>query len=244
MNKKLDKILENEIKRFNTIIAYQDKMSLTEGSYRFYNEADEPGTEEAPVDDAPPVDAAVDGTEAPATDGTEGTDGLSDQNMGTEAPPTDGTEEMPADDTMGAEEDVTEVDVTDLVNDTNEIKGKISSIEGNLSKMDTIMSKVDNLTNNISKMDTLIGKMEMLAQQVELMRPPTEAERRKALAKDSYPFNVSIDQYNNGEGVKTQTDLENKPNKMSMLDNLMADYNDSAVKDSFYAPKENPLTNK
>jgi hypothetical protein len=236
MNKKLDNILENEIKRFNTIIAYQDKMSLTEGSYRFYNEADEPGTEEAPVDDAPPVDAAV--------DGTEGTDGLNDPDMGAEAPATDGTEEMPADDTMGGDEDVTEVDVTDLVNDTNEIKGKISSIEGNLSKMDTIMSKVDSLTNNISKMDTLIGKMEMLAQQVELMRPATEAERRKALAKDSYPFNVSIDQYNNGEGVKTQTDLENKPNKMSMLDNLMADYNDSAVKDSFYAPKENPLMTK
>jgi hypothetical protein len=240
MNKKLNNILENEIKRFNTIIAYQDKMTLTEGSYKFYNEADEPGTEEAPVDDAPPVDAAVDGTEAPATDGTEGTDGLNDPDMGAEAPATDGTETPD----MGGDEDVTEIDVTDLVNDTNEIKGKISSIEGNLSKMDAIMSKVDNLATNVSKMDSLVQQMTALAQQVELMRPPTEAERRKALAKDSYPFNVSIDQYNNGEGVKTQTDLENKPNKMSMLDNLMADYNDSAVKNSFYAPQENQLTKK
>jgi outer membrane murein-binding lipoprotein Lpp len=240
MNKKLNNILENEIKRFNTIIAYQDKMTLTEGSYKFYNEADEPGTEEAPVDDAPPVDAAVDGTEAPATDGAEGTDGLNDPDMGAEAPATDGTETPD----MGGDEDVTEIDVTDLVNDTNEIKGKISSIEGNLSKMDAIMSKVDNLATNVSKMDSLVQQMTALAQQVELMRPPTEAERRKALAKDSYPFNVSIDQYNNGEGVKTQTDLENKPNKMSMLDNLMADYNDSAVKNSFYAPQENQLTKK
>jgi hypothetical protein len=241
MNQKLDKILENEIKRFNTIIAYQDKMSLNEGSYRFYNEAEEEApAQDAPVDDAPPADAALDGTEAPATDGTEGTDGTEDPNMGTEAPATDGTETPD----MGTEEDVTEVDVTDLVNDTNEIKGKISSIEGNLTKMDSIMSKVDNLTNNISKMDTLIGKMEMLAKQVELMRPPTEAERRQALAKDSYPFNVSIDQYNNGEGVKTQTDLENQSNKMSMLDNLMADYNDSVVKDSFYASQDNPLMKK
>jgi hypothetical protein len=240
MSKKLNNILENEIKRFNTIIAYQDKMTLTEGSYKFYNEADEPGTEEAPVDDAPPVDAAVDGTEAPATDGTEGTDGLTDPDMGAEAPATDGTETPD----MGGDEDVTEIDVTDLVNDTNEIKGKISSIEGNLSKMDTIMSKVDGLANNISKMDSLVQQMTALTQQVELMRPPTEAERRKALAKDSYPFNVSIDQYNNGEGVKTQTDLENKPNKMSMLDNLMADYNDATVKNSFYAPQENQLTKK
>ena len=215
---KLNKILENEIKRFNTIIAYQDKMSLSEGAYRFYNEAEEEvPAQDAPVDDAPPADAAIDGTEAPATDGTED---------------------------VATDEDVTEIDVTDLVNDTNEIKGKISSIEGNLSKMDSIMSKVDNLTNNVSKMDELIGKMEMLAKQVELMRPPTEAERRKALSKDSYPFNVSIDQYNNGEGVKTQTDLENQPNKMSMLDNLMADYNDGAVRDSFYAPQPNQLMNK
>jgi hypothetical protein len=239
---KLNKILENEIKRFNTIIAYQDKMSLSEGAYRFYNEAEEEvPAQDAPVDDAPPADAAIDGTEAPATDGTEVTDGTEDlnaQDMGTEAPATDGTEDVATD------EDVTEIDVTDLVNDTNEIKGKISSIEGNLSKMDSIMSKVDNLTNNVSKMDELIGKMEMLAKQVELMRPPTEAERRKALSKDSYPFNVSIDQYNNGEGVKTQTDLENQPNKMSMLDNLMADYNDGAVRDSFYAPQPNQLMNR
>jgi len=239
---KLNKILENEIKRFNTIIAYQDKMSLSEGAYRFYNEAEEEvPAQDAPVDDAPPADAAIDGTEVPATDVTEVTDGTEDlnaQDMGTEAPATDGTEDVATD------EDVTEIDVTDLVNDTNEIKGKISSIEGNLSKMDSIMSKVDNLTNNVSKMDELIGKMEMLAKQVELMRPPTEAERRKALSKDSYPFNVSIDQYNNGEGVKTQTDLENQPNKMSMLDNLMADYNDGAVRDSFYAPQPNQLMNK
>lgn len=237
---KLNNILENEIKRFNTIIAYQDKMSLSEGAYRFYNEAEEEvpvtdGTEEAPVD--PAVEPTTDGTEAPAVDGTE--DAPADDITAT-----DGTEQAPADDMGATDEDVTEIDVTDLVNDTNEIKGKISSIEGNLTKMDAIMGKVESLSSNMSKMDDVISKMEALAKQVELMRPPTEAERRKALAKDSYPFNVSIDQYNNGEGVKTQTDLESEPNKMSMLDNLMADYNDSTIRDSFYAPQDNPLMRK
>lgn len=238
MSKKLNTLLENEIKRFKTITAYQDKLTLDEGSYRFYNEADEPGTEDVPVDDAPPVDAAVDGTEAPvadvATDGTEGTDGLTDPDMGTETPSTDGTEAP-----MGDEE-VTEVDVTDLVNDTNEIKGKISSIESNLTKMDSLMGKLDTIESNLGKMDALIGKMEAMAKQVELMRPPTEEERRKALTKDSYPYSVTIDQYNSNQGVKTQTDLENSP-KMNMLDTIMNDYNDGVVKDSFVAPAQNPF---
>jgi hypothetical protein len=238
MSKKLNTLLENEIKRFKTITAYQDKLTLDEGSYRFYNEADEPGTDDTTIDDAPPVDAAVDGTETPvtdvATDGTEGTDGLTDPDMGTENPATDGTEAP-----MGDEE-VTEVDVTDLVNDTNEIKGKISSIESNLTKMDSLMGKLDTIENNLGKMDALIGKMEAMAKQVELMRPPTEEERRKALTKDSYPYSVTIDQYNNNQGVKTQTDLENSP-KMNMLDTIMNDYNDGVVKDSFAPPAQNPF---
>ena len=217
MSKKLNTLLENEIKRFKTITAYQDKLTLDEGSYKFYNEADEPGTDDTTIDDAPPVDAAVDGTEAPvtdvATDGTDGTEGTDDLTD----PATDGTEAPVGD------EEVTEVDVTDLVNDTNEIKGKISSIESNLTKMDSLM-----------------GKLDTIDKQVELMRPPTEEERRKALTKDSYPYSVTIDQYNNNQGVKTQTDLENSP-KMNMLDTIMNDYNDGVVKDSFAAPAQNPF---
>jgi hypothetical protein len=92
-------------------------------------------------------------------------------------------------------------------------------------------------------MDSLIGKMEALAKQVELMRPPTEEERRKALANDSYPFSVTLDQYNSGvNNVKTQTDLEQK-SKMSMLDNIMSDYSDSTVKDSFVVQQDNPFNN-
>ena len=234
MSKKLNTLLENEIKRFKTITAYQDKLTLDEGSYKFYNEADEPGTDDTTIDDAPPVDAAVDGTEAPvtdvATDGTDGTEGTDDLTD----PATDGTEAPVGD------EEVTEVDVTDLVNDTNEIKGKISSIESNLTKMDSLMGKLDTIENNLGKMDALIGKMEAMAKQVELMRPPTEEERRKALTKDSYPYSVTIDQYNNNQGVKTQTDLENSP-KMNMLDTIMNDYNDGVVKDSFAAPAQNPF---
>ena len=236
MSKKLKNLLESEIKRFNTIIAYQNNLGLDEVSYRFYNEVDDVSGGEPPLTDTEaPVDATeepIDGTEAPV-------DGAEEQpvdNMDTQVDPV--AEVPPTED-----EEVTEVDVTDLVNDTNEIKTKIGAIEGGLSKIDGIISKVDNIENGLSKMDSLIGKMEALAKQVELMRPPTEEERRKALANDSYPFSVTLDQYNSGiNDMKTQTDLEQK-SKMSMLNSIMSDYNDSAIKDSFVVQQDNPFNN-
>jgi hypothetical protein len=234
MSKKLNNLLENEISRFNAIIAYQDKMVLDEVSYRFYNEADEVTPEEPvePVED-PTVDPMVEpmdaeaGADVPAEEPTD---------VAPEEPMTDVPTEQPAD--MSGEE-VTEVDVTDLVNDTNEIKTKIEGISSSLERINDIMGKVTAIEGSLIKMDSVLGQLDALTKQVELMRPPTEEERRKALAQDSYPFNVSIDDYNKGLGAQTQTDLENS-SKMSMMDTLMNDYNEMEVKQSFNIPTENP----
>lgn len=217
MSQKLKKLLENEVKRFNTIIAYQDKLTLDEGSYRFYNEADEVVPEE-PMEEP---------TEEP----------MDDQSM--EEPMEEPTEE-PTEEPMEpmGDEEVTEVDVTDLVNSTNEINSKMEMLTTNLSKIEDIMSKVNAIETNLSKMDNMINQLQSLSKQVELMRPPTEEERRKALTKDSYPFNVTIDDYNKGASTKTQTDLENS-SKMSIMDTLMSDYNDMDIKKTFRAPSEN-----
>lgn len=217
MSQKLKKLLENEVKRFNTIIAYQDKLTLDEGSYRFYNEADEVVPEE-PMEEP---------TEEP----------MDDQSM--EEPMEEPAEE-PTEEPMElmGDEEVTEVDVTDLVNSTNEINSKMEMLTTNLSKIEDIMSKVNAIETNLSKMDNMINQLQSLSKQVELMRPPTEEERRKALAKDSYPFNVTIDDYNKGASTKTQTDLENS-SKMSIMDTLMSDYNDMDIKKTFRAPSEN-----
>jgi hypothetical protein len=226
MSQKLKKLLENEVKRFNTIIAYQDKLTLDEGSYRFYNEADEVAPEEPmeepteePMDDQSTEEPMEEPAEEPAEEP------MDDQSMEEPMEP------------MGDEE-VTEVDVTDLVNSTNEINSKMEMLTTNLSKIEDIMSKVNAIETNLSKMDNMINQLQSLSKQVELMRPPTEEERRKALAKDSYPFNVTIDDYNKGASTKTQTDLENS-SKMSIMDTLMSDYNDMDIKKTFRAPSEN-----
>jgi len=217
MSKKLDNILSEEIKRFNNIMSYQDR--LYEGHhYKFY-EAEE---EVAPVDAAPeeaPVDAGLDTT-------------------GEVAPEVE-----------AAPEGDVEVDVTELVNSTKEMAAKaddiVQKIANSSQKIEDIINKVNSVEQGLQKMDSLVQQMDALTKQVELMRPPTEEERRKVLAKDSYPFSVTQDEYMSGNAPKTQTDLENRPDKLSMMDNLMNNYNEADIKNSFYNSNNNekPVSN-
>lgn len=242
MSKNLDKILSEEINRFNKIMSYQDR--LNEGHhYKFYEaEGDEVAPEEAPLDAAPeeaPVDAGMDttGEEMPA-----------DEVAPEEAPVDAGMDTTGEVAPEGGEGDV-EVDVTELVNSTKDMAAKaddiVQKIANSSEKIEAIINKVNSVEQNLQKMDSLVQQMDALTKQVELMRPPTEEERRKVLAKDSYPFNVTQDEYMAGSGVKTQTDLEKRPDKMSMMDNLMNNYNETDIKNSFYSVdnKEKPVSN-
>lgn len=239
MNKDLNNLLEKEIKRFNSILSYQDTMNINEVSYRFYNELNEQEPDETeseePIEE--PVDQEMGGEEF--SDETQ-----PDDEAGME-PETDGTETEPQDFSDSGfegdeiqDEEVTEIDVTDLVNTTNDIKTKLDGVTSGLGRINDIMSKVSDVETKLTKMDDLINQMQVLAKQVELMRPPTEEERRKALAKDSYPFNVSLDDYKSGSAIKNQTELENN-SKMSMMDTIMKDYNEMDVRRSFNIPNEN-----
>jgi hypothetical protein len=242
MSNKLNNLLENEIKRFNQIMAYQKDLSLNEVSYKFYNEADEMEPEEPMVDE-------------PTIDGTEGDMG----NIPAEEPVTepieepmvdeptiDGTEgdmeNIPAEEPV-ADQGTTEIDVTELVNTNNEIMGRIDGITAGLGRINDIVNKINTIEASLTKMDSVLGQLDSLTKQVELMRPPTEEERRKALTQDSYPFNVSIDDYNKGVGAKNQTELENT-SKLSMLNTLMKDYNEMDVQRSFSLPNKIQFTER
>jgi hypothetical protein len=247
MNKNLDKILSEEVKRFNNIMAYQEK--LGEGHhYKFYEAEGDAPDEEVPADAG--VDTAVPdaelGVEAPATDAGVDT-AVPDAEMGAEEAPVgdvapEGGEIPPA-------EGDTEIDVTDLVNTSKELSGKtdsiIQKIADSSSKIEAIINKINGVEQGLQKMDSVIQQMNALTKQVELMRPPTEEERRKALAKDSYPFSVTQDEYMSGNAPKTQTDLESRPDKLTMMDSLMNDYNEVDIKNSFYNAnnKEKPVSN-
>ena len=248
MSKKLDNILSEEIKRFNNIMSYQDR--LYEGHhYKFYEAEEEVAPEEVPVDAGVDMTGAEEAPVEAGVDTTGGEEAAVDPGLDTT-----GGEEVPADPGMDATAEVApegdvEVDVTELVNSTKVMAAKaddiVQKIANSSQKIEDIINKVNNVEQGLQKMDSLVQQMDALTKQVELMRPPTEEERRKVLAKDSYPFSVTQDEYMSGNAPKTQTDLENRPDKLSMMDNLMNNYNEADIKNSFYNSNNNekPVSN-
>jgi len=250
-NKNFDQLLENEIKRYNKIISYNNNL-INETVYSFYNEAED---EQPPMEDpnaqadpnAMPAAQGNPDMNAPAPDPNAGITppadpnaGMGDPNAGMTppAPPAPGTDDMgnqtgDMGDMSGAPTDGqdTEIDVTELVNTTNSIAHRIEKTAGSLQR---IYDKINDLEGSLGKMDSIITQMGKLEKQVELMRPPTEDERRRALADKSYPYSVTDKDYVEGVGYKNQTGLEKKPDRMSMMDTLMSDYDKNDVKKSFY----------
>lgn len=126
-----------------------------------------------------------------------------------------------------------EIDVTELVNGNQEVSNKVDNV---IMKLDQSTQNINNLVGSLSglegKLTSMQSALNNLSLQVNLMRPPTEDERREAMKQVAYPFNQSVTDYEGGAGPKTQTDMENASNKLSMQ-NILATYNKSDVKNSF-----------
>ena len=270
MDKRLNELLDKDISRFKEIISYKNKMIKENNDYKFYKnvaEADEQDPNQQNTNQSPD-DMGNQPTQNMGGN-PNGMDSNTPNDMGTQPggdemdggepeqmnPEDDGmgdtNTDMGAPDDMGNPEeggmgDDTEVDITDLINNSNEIKlsvqNVLDNVQANTQQFGALANRVNTIESGLSKMDAVIGKLGELAKQVALMRPPTEAERREAVAKESYPYNISIEDYQKGKGAKNQTQLEEDP-KMSMMKNIMQGYNDSKIKDSFYSPQEDPLNN-
>lgn len=245
----MDKKLINEIARLRAINNY---CNIQEGyNYQFYDKINEagddqqtdvninlPGEEgnEPPMGDEPPMGNDDGMGNEPPTGNDDGmgvdieepiSDNPDDENMGN-------SDDIGGDDTI-------EVDITDLVNNSNEMKEKIVNLSGNIEKIQQVLNSVNDINNKLANMDRISQELSNVAYQVELMRPPTEKERKEVLKKDSYPFNISVDEYNN-QNKQTQTDLEKKSSS-DILKNIMNKYNEMDIKKSFNAPHENPFDN-
>ena len=234
--KNFGQLLEDEIKRYNQIISYNNNL-INETVYRFYNEAED---EKPPMEDPNAQPDPNAGMTPPADPNA----GMADPNAGMTQPPppAPGTDDMgnqmgdmgDMGDMSGAStegQEDTEIDVTELVNTTNSIAHRIEKTAGSLQR---IYDKINDLEGNLGKMDAIISQMNKLEKQVELMRPPTESERRRALTDKSYPYSVTNQDYLEGVGYKNQTSMEHKPDRMSMMDTLMSNYDKNDVKKSFY----------
>jgi hypothetical protein len=234
MNKK---VLSEELKRYRQLL-----------EYTFYvpeNEKDENGnlltddkyiTEQDPAGDAgddPFMSVGGDetapeaGAETAPETGAEKTetDPLADDAEVEDVDADEPAAETPETST-GTDDSSVEIDVTDIVDKTEETK---SSVEGMSTKMDELLTKLSDLENQVSGMDNVINKIDDLEREIE-KRNPTPVERLEMRSMDSFPYSIKLtDFWKDKEGYEPTEEEEEFVLKQSDVDN----YNEKDIRKSF-----------
>jgi hypothetical protein len=198
----LEKKLLEEVKRFNAINKYSKKMITEQDAPPAPEAGDVPPPPPAGDAGAPPTDVPP---PPPAGD------------MG--APPMDTP--APSGDMGG---DTEEIDITDLVNMTKNIKNDLESNKSDngavMNKMDDVFTKLNDLEGKLAQMDQVMAKIDQLGASVEANKPKSEVEKLEMRSLDSYPFNEKPQEFfahkqgemrasGKNEYVLTKDDVEN-----------------------------------
>jgi|TARA_R110002020_G_scaffold383747_1_gene594404 hypothetical protein len=101
-----------------------------------------------------------------------------------------------------ADEDTTEVEVTDLIDKQDTLEK--SSEQAN-TKLDSLMSMLDGMEDKLSGMDQLMSQINSLEQKIEEFRPKTEEEKLDNRKLDSGPFDQSLSDFWDDSQDKFQT---------------------------------------
>jgi hypothetical protein len=173
----LEKKLLEEVKRFNAINKYSNKMIMEQ-------EETPPAPTDEPTD-APPPPTGEDLPLPPPPAGDAGGD------VPPPPPAGDAMDTPPMDDAMGG--DTEEIDITDLVNMTKNIKNDLESNKQDnsavINKMDDVFTKLNDLEGKLAQMDQVMAKIDQLGASVEANKPKSEVEKLEMRSLDSYPFN-------------------------------------------------------
>ena len=215
MNKK--KLLSEDLKRYRQLLEYtfyvpeekEDEENLLFDD--MLTEQDPPAEDEDPFFDVGGEDPVADTGETPET-GTEEVEGETEEEEetteeGGETDPfgtdTEVEDEFATEEPIGNEETV-EVDVTDIVDKTEETKASVDDMG---QKMDDLLSKLSDLESQVTDMDGVINKIDDLEKEIE-RRNPTPVERLEMRSMDSFPYSVKLtDFWKDKEGYET-TDKE------------------------------------
>jgi len=228
MKKKI--ILENELKRFNSINKYVKNLLKeqetpeqgntetaglgggvdTTGLGGGADTAGGLGGDEAGLGGGADTAGGLGGDEAGLGGGADTAGGLGGNE-------TAGTEGMLGDETE-------ELDITDLVNMTKSIKKDVESTKGEhdkvINKMDDVFKKLDDLSDKLKKMDNIFDRIDNLSSEIKQMKPETPQEKLEMRSLDSYPFNQKPNEFfsqkqqemkmsGKNEYVLTKDDIEN-----------------------------------
>ena len=213
----LEKKLLEEVKRFNAINKYSKKMIM---------EQDAPPP--------PPVDDAAGDVPPPPPAG----------DMGGDAPPPPADDMgTPPMDEAGMGGDTEEMDITDLVNMTKNIKNDLENNKQDnsavINKMDDVFTKLNDLESKLAQMDQVMAKIDQLGATVEANKPKSEVEKLEMRSLDSYPFNEKPQEFfahkqgemrasGKNEYVLTKDDVDNYP-----VDQIRSSFNQEDQKDEY-----------
>lgn len=247
MKKQLNKeLLNEELKKFRLLSEYdfyQEKKEQLEFKDLLLGNDLEEGDEE-PNDLQPADDTASDDTEATdavAADlGVEPAEEPMDEPM--DEPAEDEMGGEPADDEMGGEpiaepaSDDVEVDVTELVQGSEEAKNSADEASRNSQ---ILMQKLSDLESHVAKMDIIGNKIEDLEKEI-IKRNPTPVEKLEMRSLDSYPFNQKLSDYwSEKEGPYDVMNKGNEKKEYVLTKKDIDDnYTDSDIKKSFAIPNE------
>jgi TolA-binding protein len=133
---------------------------------------------------------------------------------------------------MQPQGDEVELDVTELVNGTDEVK---MTADLSLKKMEEILSQFKELESKLDSMSAMSAKIDNLENEI-VTRNPKPVEKLEMRSLNSYPYSIKLSDYWNQKhpgydplGSKEEADKEYVL-KQSDIDN---EYNDSDIKNSF-----------
>lgn len=256
MKKKFNpELLKEELNRFrllNEYDFYQEKKEAPEYKDLILGDLEEADDAAAPDDLEPAgdVDAAADaigddlGVDAGAEGGAEGGDAEGGDaeggDFGGEVGDTEIPEEEPMDDmSMDMEEpadDSTEVDVTALVQGSEEAKTAADNATNAANQnAQALMQKLDSLEAHVASMDRIGAKIEALEKEI-IKRNPTPVEKLEMRSLDSYPYSQKLtDFWADKEGAYNVMGNQEPKKKEYVLtkDDVDSGYSDADVKKSF-----------
>ncbi|MFN7656171.1 MAG: hypothetical protein ACK5OW_00110 [bacterium] len=263
MEKDLSKELSESLKRHRELLGYdptKGKSSLEESRYRHTYPAVDDMTDYADEEETTETEEETTDTEG----GEEGGDnpdfdfGGEEEGGDEETADTEGGEEEDTDEfgtadefsaadeleTEDADEEVEEIDVTDIVKRADDAKGysekAVKAAEEGKNMITDLMSKFDALQSTLSKIDTVANELNVIKRDIQSQKPKEKLELRSL---DSYPFNVKLTDYWNDEKLKDNYEVTSgSPDAESQDGEVkvwkvkpedVKDYNTTDIKKSF-----------
>ena len=224
MEEENKELLNEELKRFNSIMEYT--FNLGEKEELLFDSLEEQEEEVTDVVDEIPEDLGM----PPEEGGEEPTEEMAEDPFGGDAPVEDEMAEEPAMEEMPSEEGEVEVDVTDIVDKAEEAKEEAA---GASSKIDDLLGKFSELEEKLTGMDQIITKMDELEQEVK-DRNPSPTEKLSMRSMDSFPYSVKLtDFWNDREGYDATGEEDEEQEYTLTKKDIDDDYSEVDIRGSF-----------